>query len=75
MNRKYYFNQEQLVQTNVIYKEKQIDYDEAYDFLTARGFAPPKGIEVVNTGSAKALSMVAPSGFMILVVQHIKNHD
>ena len=51
------------------------NFDEAYEFLSARGFAPPKGIEVVNAGSAKALPMVAPSGFMILVVQHIKNHD
>ena len=28
LNGKYYFNQEQLVQTNVIYKEEQIDYED-----------------------------------------------
>ncbi|SFG65571.1 hypothetical protein [Oribacterium sp. WCC10] len=51
------------------------DFDEACDFLASRGFAPPKGVEVVNSGSAKALPMVSPSGFMILVVHHIKNHN
>ncbi len=49
------------------------NFEEAYDFLASRGFAPPEGITVVNSGSAKAVPMVAPSGFTILLVQHIRN--
>ena len=51
------------------------DFDEAYEFLTARGFTPPPGIEVVHSGSARALPMIAPSGFMILLVQHIRKEN
>ena len=51
------------------------DFDEAYEFLTARGFKPPAGIDVVNSGSARALPMISPSGFMILLVQHIRKEN
>lgn len=51
------------------------DFDEAHEFLTARGFTPPPGIEVVHSGSARALPMIAPSGFMILLVQHIRKEN
>ena len=50
------------------------DFDEAYAFLTARGFKDPNAA-VTNTGSAKACILYAPSGFAINLIQHIKNHD
>ena len=50
------------------------DFDEAYAFLTARGFKDPNAA-VTNTGSAKACVLYAPSGFAINLIQHIKDHD
>ena len=50
------------------------DFDEAYAFLTARGFKALNAA-VTNTGSAKACMLYAPSGFAISLIQHIKNHD
>ena len=51
------------------------DFDEAYDFLIARGFKNVQGGTVTNTGSAKACMLYSPSGFGINLIQHIKNHD
>ena len=48
------------------------DFDEACEFLTARGF---KSSPVTNTGSAKACIFTAPSGYAINLIQHIKDHD
>ena len=50
------------------------DFDEAYEFLTARGFKDPNAA-VTNTGSAKACILYSPSGFSINLIQHIKDHD
>ena len=50
------------------------DFDEAYAFLTARGFKDPNAA-VTNTGSAKACNLISPSGFSINLIQHIKDHD
>lgn len=47
-------------------------FDEAYDLLTARGFAIVQGGKVENTGSSKSAMMVSPSGFTIVVAEHIK---
>ena len=51
------------------------DFDEAYEFLTARGFTNPQSKAVTDTGSAKACILYSPSGFGINLIQHIKNHD
>lgn len=48
------------------------DFDEAYEFLTARGFKNAQGTKVTDTGSSKATMMVSPSGFTISLVQHIR---
>ena len=50
------------------------DFDEAYEFFTARGFKDPNAA-VTNTGSAKACMLYSPSGFGISLIQHIKKHD
>lgn len=49
------------------------DFDEACEFLTARGFK--SNAPVTNTGSAKACIFYAPSGYAINLIQHIKDHD
>jgi len=47
-------------------------FDEAYEFLTARGFKNAQGTKVTDTGSSKATMMVSPSGFTISLVEHIR---
>ncbi len=48
------------------------NFEEAYDFLTARGFKNAQGDKVTETGSSKATMMVSPSGFSISLSEHIK---
>ena len=48
------------------------DFDEAYAFLTARGFVNADGDKVTDTGSSKATLMVSPSGFGISLAEHIR---
>jgi hypothetical protein len=50
------------------------DFDEAYELLTSRGFQKAPGTDIVDTGSAKALLMIAPSGFLLELIQHIKKN-
>ena len=51
------------------------DFDEAYEFLTSRGFIEAPGGKEVDTGSARTILMMAPSHFLIALIQHIKDHD
>ncbi len=51
------------------------DFDEAYSFLTERGFTNPRGNQTVDTKSNKSCMMVSPSGFAFDLCQHIKDHD
>ena len=51
------------------------DFDEAYAFLTARGFKNMQNGTVTDTGSAKACMLYSPSGFGINLIQHIRKHD
>lgn len=48
------------------------DFDEAYEFLIARGFKDSQNGKITDTGSSKATLMVSPSGFAISLCQHIK---
>ena len=49
------------------------DFDEAYDFLTSKGFTNAGGGDkVTDTGSSKAALMVSPTGFAISLSQHIR---
>ncbi len=49
------------------------NYEEAYDFLISHGFknSNPESLEL---RSSKATGMISPSGFMISLVQHKKDH-
>ena len=48
------------------------NFEEAYEFLTARGFKNPNGNKATETGTSRATLMVSPSGFAISLSQHIK---
>ena len=52
------------------------DFDEAYEFLKARGFKNARNDDhTVESKSARSCLMIAPSGFSIQLTQHIRNHD
>ena len=51
------------------------NFDEAIEFLTARGFRKPRheaASKTVDTGSSRFTLLVAPSGYIVAVSQHIK---
>ena len=52
--------------------------DEAIEFFTERGFRKPKRESVnkkVDTGSSTFTMMVAPSGYIVAISEHIKKLD
>ena len=51
------------------------NFEEAYAFLTAKGFKNSRGDQTVDTKSSKSCMMVSPSGFAFDLCQHIKDHD
>ena len=48
------------------------NFDEAYEMLEKHGFKNVYGDETVKTSSSKAAMMVAPSGFNICIIEHLK---
>lgn len=48
------------------------DFNEAYEFLTARGFVNAQGGHITDTGSSISTMMVSPSGFTISIIEHIR---
>ena len=51
------------------------DFEETYDLLISRGFKNFYGNERVYTPSSKSAILLAPSGFVINLVEHIKDHN
>ena len=54
------------------------DLDEAIAFLEARGFHKARHAtanKTIDTGSSRINIMVSPSGFILSVSQHVKDHD
>jgi len=49
------------------------DFGEAYKLLTEHGFRNVYGNNTADTKTSKSAVMVAPSGYVINLVQHIKN--
>ena len=49
------------------------NFDEAYEFLTAHGFRNFYGDQTVNTKSSESAIMISESGFVINLIQHIKD--
>ncbi len=51
------------------------DFDEAMALLKSHGFTNKRGEgNVIDTGSSKTAVMVAPSGFAVNVVYHVKKN-
>ena len=50
------------------------DFDEAFEFLSEKGFTNPTGRAVENKYSRSAM-VKSPSGFAFDLCQHIKDHD
>jgi uncharacterized protein YhaN len=48
-------------------------FDEAYAFLTEKGFTNPRGGQTVDTKTNKSCMMRSPSGFAFDLCQHIKD--
>ena len=48
------------------------NFAEAYDILVAHGFKNVHGDETFDTKTSTSASMISPSGFMIGLVQHIR---
>lgn len=49
------------------------DFDEAYAFFMSKGFREAKGFAPSTTASSKYAYLVAPTGFILDVCQHIKD--
>ena len=49
------------------------NFGEAYELLTAHGFKNFYGDQTVNTQSSESAIMISPSGFVINLIQHIKD--
>ena len=48
------------------------DFEGTIELLTSHGFVNANGGRVTDLGSSKSVFMMAPSGFCISVVKHIK---
>ena len=49
------------------------DFDEAVELLKAHGFRNMRGDgDVIDTGSSKTAMMIAPSGFAVNIVYHVR---
>ena len=51
------------------------DFDEAYQKLLARGFKNVNGDHVIRTDYSVSTVMLAPSGFAINLIHHIRKED
>lgn len=49
------------------------NFDEAYKFLTDKGFKNVSGDETVDTKTNKSAMMISPTGFAFDLCQHIKD--
>ena len=49
------------------------NFEEAYEFLTAKGFHSPRGGETLDTKTNKSAMMISPSGYAFDLCQHIKD--
>ena len=48
------------------------NFQEAYDFFLSRGFINPRGDKVTDVAAAKGTMVIAPSGFVVTINEHIK---
>ena len=50
-------------------------FQEAYDFLIARGFFNPRGDRITDTDSSIATLLFSPSGFAVSISEHIRRGE
>jgi hypothetical protein len=48
------------------------DFDEVYEVLIRHGFKNTRGDDTINTTTSKAATMVAESGVIIALVEHLR---
>lgn len=48
------------------------NFQEAYDFFIAHGFINPRGDKVTDTSSSRATMLFSPSGFAVMIAEHLK---
>lgn len=48
------------------------NFQEAYDFFISHGFVNPRGDKITETSSSKDTMLFSPSGFAVVIAQHIK---
>ena len=51
------------------------NFEEAYEFFMSKGFRESKFAAPSTTASSKYAYLVSPTGVIIDVCEHIKNHD
>ena len=51
------------------------DFDAAYEIFMKHGFTNPRGDGTIDQKSSKTASLIAPTGYRVALVQHIKDHD
>lgn len=49
------------------------NFDEAHDLLASHGFKD--GAKILDVKTAKSMGMISPSGFIIGLVEHKKDHE
>ena len=50
-------------------------FDEAYQILTEHGFKGVSDEKARDTGSSRSAMMISPSGFSIVIAEHIKKEQ
>ena len=50
------------------------NFEEAYEFFISRGFRESKNFKPSTTASSKYAYLISPTGFIVDVCEHIKNH-
>lgn len=71
----FYVDVAQSVEERTLIRMNVSNLDEAFEFLTARGFRMARheaAKDTIQTGSSKFNIMVSPSGFILSVSEHIK---
>ena len=51
------------------------DFEETYELLISKGFKNYYGDDRVMTPSSKSAVLLAPTGFVINLVEHIRDHE
>lgn len=60
-------------QDHIVIRMNVDNFDEAHDILVAHGFKD--GPRMLDAKSAKSTGMISPSGFVIGLVEHKKDHE